>query len=134
MKRMMLVVSVVLAVLFIGSVAMAEDEKTEADFQKLLVSLDKLEEGCPYSFSEELILKDMLEVLVEEFDIKMSNPSLSKNNLCHLLALKAKIEGVLAGPCCQTVRSLKKVQEMLFDMQKDFKTPSYQEWWEKPDW
>jgi len=135
MKKMMLVVLVGLAVVFVGSLAMAE-EKTEADFQKLLLSLDKLQEGCPYSFSEELILKDMLETLVEEFDSKMSDPSLSKKNFSHLLVLKKRIEGILNGSCCKAVRSLEKVQEMLFDLQNDFKTPSNQNWWEatKDDW
>ncbi len=135
MKKMMLVVLVVLAISIAGSVvAIAEEKPAEAEFQNVLIALDKLKKGCPYSFSEELILSDMLKELVNEFEIKISNPSLSKRIASQFLTIKARIEEILAGPCCQTTRSFKEVQEMLFDLQKDFKTPFYRKWWEKPDW
>ena len=125
MKKMMLVVFVALAVSFIGSMAWAgENSERKVEFQKLIASLDKLEKGCPYSFSEELFLKDMLEDLVKELEMLMSNPSLPKEDASQLLVIKSKMEEILAGPCCKNIRSLEKVQEMLFDLQKDFKTPN----------
>lgn len=139
MKKMMLMVVmvVVMAVLFVGSMAWAgEISERRAELQKFIVSLNELEKGCPYSLSEELFLNDMLQDLVERFEVLVVNPSLPKEDVPQVLAIKIRIEGILNGPCCQTIRSIEKVQEMLFDLQKDFKTPSNQKWWEstKDDW
>lgn len=132
-KMMLLVVMVISMVAFVGSVTQAEESKSKAEFQKFTVSLDKLEKGCPYSFSEELFLSDMLQEMIEMFKVAMLNPSLPKEDLSQLSILKTRIENILAGPCCETIRSLEKVQDMLFDLQKDFKTPSNKQWWEKQD-
>lgn len=132
-KALVIVLVVVLSVVvsFLG-MALAEDK---AEFQKFMVSLDKLEKGCPYSFSEELFLDDILQNMLEMFRVAMLNPSLPKEDLSQLSILKTRIEEILAGPCCGTIRSLEKVQEMLFDLQKSFGTPPIpaKQWWEGLD-
>jgi len=134
MKKIMLVVMVVVVVLFTGSTIWAgENSERKVELQKFVASLDELEKGCPYSLSEELFLNDMLQGLVERFEALMFNPSLPKEDIPQVLAIKLRMEGILNGPCCQTIRSLEKVQEMLFDFQGDFKTPSTKQWSEGLD-
>ena len=87
--------------------------------------MDNLEKGCPYSFSEELILNDMLKSIVEELNEELSRKSLPEKKISQLLAVKARAEEILAGPCCQIIRSIEKTQEIIFGIQKEFKTPSY---------
>jgi len=133
-KMMMLVVFVALTVSFIGSMAWAgENSERKVELQKFIASLDELEKGCPYSLSEELFLNDMLQGLVERFEVLAVNPSLPKEDIPQVLAIKLRMEGILSGPCCQTIRSLEKVQEMLFDFQEGFKTPSTKQWSEGLD-
>jgi len=138
-KMMMLVMMFVLAVSFVVPMAWAEEKsilsEDEVEFQRCLIALDKLEKGCPYSFSEELALNGMLKDIVKELDEDLSKGSLSKEEISQLLVIKTRAEEILAGPCCQTIRSFKEVQEMLFNLKKDFKTPSLppKQWWEGLD-
>jgi len=132
-----MVVMVVLVVSFAGQVIWAEEKpvllENEAKFQNVLIALDKLEKGCPYSFSEELILSDMLENMIKGFDALASSSSSSKEDVSWALVVKVRMEEILTGPCCQITRSFKEVQEMLFDLQKGLKTPSNRKWWEGLD-
>jgi len=125
---------VVVVILFAGSAIWAgENSERKVELQKFVASLDELEKGCPYSLSEELFLNDMFQGLVERFEALVVNPSLPKEDIPQVLAIKLRMERILNGPCCQTIRALEKVQEMLFDFQGGFKTPSTKQWSEGMD-
>ena len=134
MKKMFMAVLAVMAVLAIGQITLAEEIlSNETEYQKVLSSLDELERGCPYSFSEEIFLRDFLRTMKEGFDAIALIPSLSKKDASQVSTIRARIEEILNGHCCQNIRSLEKVQEMLFDFQGGFKTPSAKQWWDGLD-
>ncbi len=133
---MMVVVMVVLAVLFIAPVTWAEEpSEKKQEFETLLFSLDELEKGCPYSFSEEMFLSNVLKNMKEGFEAVISNPSLSKEEASLALTVKTRMEEVLNGPCCKTIRSLEKAQEIVFGLKKNLGVPLLpaKQWWEGLD-
>lgn len=135
MKRMILAVLAV-SVLFAGPMAWAEDSSMEAELQKFIASLDKLEKECPYPLSAELWLSNQLKTLTKGFEAVLKDPSVPKKNAAIALAAKKRVEEILNGPCFRNTRVLDNVQKMIFDIRKEFGFPSgnWQDGLKDDDW
>lgn len=109
----------IFAMLFIAESAMAEENSISSEdterFLAVETALDKIERGCPYSFSDESMLSQVLnessEMIEESIFLRDDFPP---QKISRLLLLKLRIERLLAGPCFSKSRSWRGAQNLLF--------------------
>jgi len=104
--------------LFATSVMAEENSISPEDTERFLAietALDKIERGCPYSFSDEAMLSrtlnEALEMIEEGLFLRSDFPP---SKISQLLLLKIRIERILEGPCFSKIRSWRGAQNLLF--------------------
>lgn len=118
-KNMFFLVVLIFAMLFIARSATAEENSISSEdterFFAVETALDKIERGCPYSFSDEAMLSRALNEALEMIEKGLFLESdFPPQKISRLLLLKLRIERMLAGPCFSKIRTWKGVQNLLF--------------------